>query len=44
MIIGSALQKYNRLQPAPIDLDPAVLAEVDKLRAELDTTDQALDA
>jgi ParB family chromosome partitioning protein len=32
MIIGSALQKYNRLQPAPIDLDPAVLAEVDKLR------------
>jgi ParB family chromosome partitioning protein len=36
-----ALQKYNTLRPAPVDLDPAQLAEADNLRAELDAIDQA---
>jgi ParB family transcriptional regulator, chromosome partitioning protein len=38
-----ALQKYNALRPAPVELDPALLAEADKLRAELDAIDQASD-
>jgi ParB family transcriptional regulator, chromosome partitioning protein len=38
-----ALQKYNRLQPASVDLDPALLSEVDELRAELDAIDQSLE-
>ena len=36
-----ALEKYNTLRPTPVDLDPALLAEADKLRAELDAIDQA---
>ncbi len=36
-----ALEKYNTLRPAPVELDPALLAEADKLRAELDAIDQA---
>ena len=38
-----ALQKYDALRPAPVELDPALLAEADKLRAELDAIDQASD-
>jgi hypothetical protein len=38
-----ALQKYNALRPAPVELDPALLAQADKLRAELDGIDQASD-
>src|SRR5258708_12961661 len=33
----TVLQKYNRLQPVPVDLDEDLLAEADKLRAELDS-------
>jgi ParB family chromosome partitioning protein len=36
----TVLQKYNRLQPGPVDLDEDLLAEADKLRAELDSIDQ----
>jgi ParB family chromosome partitioning protein len=36
----TVLQKYDRLQPVPIDLDEDLLAEADKLRAELDSIDQ----
>jgi len=36
-----ALEKYNTLRPVPVDLDPALLAEADKLRAEFDAIDQA---
>jgi ParB family chromosome partitioning protein len=34
------LQKYDRLQPVPVDLDEDLLAEADKLRADLDSIDQ----
>jgi ParB family chromosome partitioning protein len=34
------LQKYDRLQPVPVALDKDLLAEADKLRAELDSIDQ----
>jgi len=36
-----ALEKYNTLRPVPVDLDQSLLAEADKLRAELDAIDQA---
>jgi ParB family chromosome partitioning protein len=36
----TVLQKYNRLQPVPVDLDEDLLAEANKLRAELDSIDQ----
>jgi hypothetical protein len=36
-----ALERYNTLRPAPVDLEPALRAEADKLRAELDAIDQA---
>jgi ParB family transcriptional regulator, chromosome partitioning protein len=36
-----ALEKYKTLRPVPVDLDPGLLAEADKLRAELDAIDQA---
>jgi len=36
----TVLQKYNRLQPVPVDLDEDLLAEADKLRAEIDSIDQ----
>ena len=36
-----ASKKYNTLRPVPVDLDPALLIEADKLRAELDAIDQA---
>jgi ParB family chromosome partitioning protein len=36
----TVLQKYNRLQPVPVDLDEDLLAEAEKLRAELDSIDQ----
>ena len=36
-----ALEKYTTLRPVPVDLDPALFAEADKLRAELDAIDQA---
>jgi len=35
------LEKYKTLRPVPVDLDPALFAEADKLRAELDAIDQA---
>src|SRR5258708_1420505 len=35
----TVLQKYNRLQPVPVDLEEDILAEDDKLRAELDSID-----
>jgi ParB family transcriptional regulator, chromosome partitioning protein len=38
---NEALEKYNTLRPAPVDLDPALLAEADKLRADLDAIDHA---
>jgi ParB family transcriptional regulator, chromosome partitioning protein len=37
------LQKYDRLQPMPVDLDEDLLAEADKLRTELDSIDQRFD-
>jgi ParB family chromosome partitioning protein len=37
------LQKYERLQPVPVELDENLLAEADKLRTELDSIDQQFD-
>ena len=37
------IQKYDRLQPVPVELDEDLLAEADKLRAELDSIDQRFD-
>ncbi len=36
----TVLQKYNRLQPVPVDLDEDLVAEAAKLRAELDSIEQ----
>ena len=38
------LQKYDRLQPVPVELDEDLLAEADKLRTELDSIEQQFDA
>jgi hypothetical protein len=37
------LQKYDRLQPVPVELDENLLTEADKLRSELDSIDQQFD-
>ena len=36
----TVLQKYNRLQPVPVDLDEDLVDEAAKLRAELDSIEQ----